>query len=40
LNRYYALSELDRGFEAETIVTVVNVPNSERITGTTDKHTK
>jgi phenylpropionate dioxygenase-like ring-hydroxylating dioxygenase large terminal subunit len=36
----YEVTETEWGFEAETIVTVVNPPNSERITGTTDKYTR
>jgi phenylpropionate dioxygenase-like ring-hydroxylating dioxygenase large terminal subunit len=36
----YEVTETEWGFEAETIVTVVNPPNSERITGTRDKYTR
>ncbi len=36
----YEIIETDWGFEAETIVTVVNPPNAERITGTTRSYTK
>ncbi len=35
----YEINETDYGFEAETLITVVNPPNAERITGTTEPFT-